>query len=289
MLLPLTCTRTLGATALCAALALATTAGCSSKPKPAPGDQAAAGSATDEQIFIGDTIEKNYDPNVIIKRAESFFEKEEYAEAVIEYQHFLDLHKVHQLAPYAQYRLGESHFMMIKTHDRDGSPVAQALAAFEKLLRDYPGSRWEADAQEKIRACHNTQAQTMLFVGKFYHRREAYLAASHRFEAILKQYPDHDVAEESLYLLASSYYELGLGDWARDALAVFNERFPNSKFASDSRKLMAKVTSNPGEPTSVSSPIVGIGAALNTATVYRAPEAAPTGPGPIGATPSSFR
>jgi outer membrane protein assembly factor BamD len=279
--------RTVCALALCAALSA--TAGCSSKPKPAPGDQAAAGSATDEQIFIGDTIEKNYDPNVIIKRAESFFEKEEYAEAIIEYQHFLVLHKVHQLAPYAQYRLGESHFMMIKTHDRDGSPVAQALAAFEKLLRDFPGSQWEADAQEKIRACNNTQAQTMLFVGKFYHRREAYLAASHRFEAILKQYPDHDVAEESLYYLASSYYELGLGDWAREALTVFNDRFPKSKFAADSRKLMARVNSRPGEPASVPSPVAGIGATLNTANVYRAPEAVPTGPGPIGATPSSLR
>jgi len=276
------------AVALCATLALVSAAGCSSKPKPAPGDQAAVGSATDEQIFIGDTVEKNYDPNVIIKRAESFFDKEEYAEAVIEYQHFLDLHKVHQLAPYAQYRLGESHFKMIKTHDRDGSPVAQALAAFERLLRDFPGSRWEADAQEKIRACHNTQAQTALFVGKFYHRREAYLAATHRFEAILRDFPDHDVTEEALYYLASSYYELGLGDWARSALVAFEARFPSSKLAEASRKMMAQVNTKPGEPLTLASPIASFITNAPAVSVFRQPEAT-SGPAPVGMSPSSLR
>jgi outer membrane protein assembly factor BamD len=32
-------------------------------------------SGKDEQIFIGDTVEKNYDPNVIMKRAESFYDQ----------------------------------------------------------------------------------------------------------------------------------------------------------------------------------------------------------------------
>src|SRR5689334_3209078 len=83
--------------------------GCSSSSKTAKSSGQPL-SGTDEQIFIGDTVEKNYDPNVIMKRAESFFEKEDYAEAIIEYQHFLDLHRVHTLAPYAQFKLAESHF-----------------------------------------------------------------------------------------------------------------------------------------------------------------------------------
>ena len=45
--------------------------GCSSKPKTTPEGKAVSG--TDEQIFLGDTIEKNYDPNVIMKRGEAFF------------------------------------------------------------------------------------------------------------------------------------------------------------------------------------------------------------------------
>jgi hypothetical protein len=76
--------------------------GCSSKPKTTAEGKPVSG--TDEQIFLGDTIEKNYDPNVIMKRGEAFFDKEEFAEAIVEYQHFLELHRAHQLAVYAQFR-----------------------------------------------------------------------------------------------------------------------------------------------------------------------------------------
>lgn len=273
--------------ALLAALAMSAAGGCASKPKPAAdGKSGSTLSATDEQIFIGDTIEKNYDPNVIIKRAESFFEKEDYTEAIIEYQHFLDLHKIHQLAPYAQYRVGESHYMMMKTFDRDASPVTMALAALNKLLAEFPGSQWEADAREKIRACHTFMAQNALFIGKFYYRREAYLAAAHRFEAIVKDYPDlAELVQESLYYLALSYHELALGDWAKDSLAALSERYPNNKFQSESRSLMAKLNSHPSEPTTVASPITTNGSTATTASMIRQPQA-PAAPSATVSTPA---
>ncbi len=215
--------------------------GCSSRsPATKSGNQPL--SSTDEQIFIGDTVEKNYDPNVIMKRAESFFEKEDYPEAIIEYQHFLDLHRAHMLAPYAQYKLAESHYKQIKTIDRDTDPIYKALEAFEKLRRDFPGSRYDAEALERIQSCHRYIAETYLFVGRFYYRREAYLAAAHRFEAILKHYPDMDIAGDALYHLALTYKEMGADDWAREKLLAFVERYPHSENAEPGRKLLAKLS-----------------------------------------------
>jgi len=271
--------------ALLAAVAVSATGGCASSPKPtADGKTGDKLSATDEQIFVGDTIEKNYDPNVIIKRAESFFEKEEYAEAAVEYQHFLDLHKVHVLAPYAQFRLGESHFMMIKTIDRDSSPVTNALAAYNKLLTDFPGSQWEAEARERIRACRTFMAQNAMFIGKFYYRREAYLAAAYRFEAIVKEHPDLDeIVQEALYYLALSYHRLALGDWARDSLTVLSERYPNNKYQSESRKLLAELNRHPSEPSPVPSRIASNGHAPAVSVAGRPPAPVPTATTPIPA------
>ena len=214
--------------------------GCSSKPKASPSSGQAL-SGTDEQIFIGDTIEKNYDPNVIMKRAESFFDKEDYPEAIIEYQHFLDLHRVHTLAPYAQFKLGESHFKMFRSVDRDAEPVYKAMDAYERLLKDYPGSRYETDAAEKIRSCHDLIAQAYFVVGEFYYRREAYLAAAHRFESILNNYPDMTVAPEALYYLALTYKEIGANQWARDRLVELAQRFPDNKRQRESHKLIAEL------------------------------------------------
>jgi len=216
--------------------------GCSSSPKKtSTGSQALSG--TDEQMFIGDTVEKNYDPNVIMKRAEAFFEKGDYPEAIIEYQHFLDLHRIHMLAPYAQYRLGESHLKIAKSIDRDPEPVYKALEAFEKLRKDYPGSRYDAEAVEKIRTAHDWIAQAHFFVGQFYYRREAYLAAAHRFEAIIKEYPDMQVAPDAMYYLALSYHEIGADDWAQEKLIALAQRYPENKHQAEGQRLLAKLQS----------------------------------------------
>lgn len=203
-------------------------------------------SGTDESIFFGDEIEKNYDPNVIMKRGEAFFEKEEYAEAIVEYNHFLDLHRTHVLAPYAVFRIGESQMKRAKGIERDPEPVQKAIQAFERLRRDYPGNRYEAQAAQKIQDCHDLLAQSHLYVGQFYYRRGSYLAAAHRFEQITKQYPDKSVAPEALYYLALSYHDLGADDWASEQLVLLAEKYPNSSHSKEGAALLAKIGG--GEP-----------------------------------------
>jgi outer membrane protein assembly factor BamD len=231
--------RTIVFVAVCGILAA-----CSSTPKNQDSSKKAL-SGTDEQIFVGDTIEKNYDPNVIMKRGEAFFEKEEYAEAIVEYNHFLDLHRTHMLAPYAAFRIGESHMKRAKGIHWDPEPIQKAIGSFERLRKDYPGNRYEAETVEKINQCHDLLAQTHLIVGQFYYRRASYLAAAHRFEEIMKLYPDKSVAPEALYFLALSYHDLGADDWASEQLILLAEKYPNNKHEGEARRLLAKIGNGP--------------------------------------------
>lgn len=214
--------------------------GCSSKPKPAdPANKAF--SKTDEQIFLGDTIERNYDPHVIVKRAEAFFDREEYPEAVVELQHFLELHRAHRLAPYAMFRMGEATLMQAKTVDRDPEPVTKAEAIFRKLRSEHPNNRYDEQAVARIRECQEWLAKTHMFVGQFYYRRGAFLAAAHRYEAILKDYPEMEVAPEAQYQLARTYEALGANEWAREQLTILGQRYPHSPIQADARKMLAKL------------------------------------------------
>jgi outer membrane protein assembly factor BamD len=225
----------LGTVMLCAVIA------CSSSPKNSDPTSKKALSGTDESIFLGDTIEKNYDPNVIMKRGEAFFDKEEYAEAIVEYNHFLDLHRNHTLASYAAFRIGESQMNRAKGIERDPEPIQKAIESFERLRRDFPGSRYDGQATQKIQECHDLLAQMHLFVGQFYYRRESYLAAAHRFEQIMKVYPDKSVAPDALYFLALSYHDLGADDWASEKLTLLAEKYPNSIHSGEGAKLLAKI------------------------------------------------
>jgi len=214
---------------------------CSSTPKEQPTAAKKTLDGTDEQIFVEDTTEKHYHPNVIMKRGEAFFEKQDYAEALVEYNRFLDLHRSHVLAPYAAFRIGELYFKMAKTIDRDPDPMQKAIAALERMRKDFPGSRYEAQAQQKLQECHDWLAQMHLFVGQFYYRRGSYLAAAHRFEQIMKNYPDKPIAPDALYFLAMAYHELGADDWARDNLVLLAEKYPDSKVSGSGKSLLAKI------------------------------------------------
>jgi len=240
---PLRMTVALG---LCVAVFSVITA-CSSKPKPQETSKKAL-SGTDEQIFMGDSIKKNYDPNVIMKRGEAFFEKEEYAEAIVEYSHFLELHRTHILASYAVFRIGESQMKLAKGIQRDPSPIQKAIEAFERLRKDFPGSRYDSPALVKIQECNDLMAQTHLFVGEFYYRRGSYLAAAHRFQQIMKLYPDRPAAPDALYFLALSYHDLGADDWASEQLTLLAEKYPGSAHSSEAKSLLAKIVGEKPAP-----------------------------------------
>lgn len=202
-------------------------------------------SGTDEQIFIGDTVDNHYHPNVIMKRGEAYFEKEEYAEALVEYNHFMDLHRNHVLAPYAAFRIGEIHVMMAKTIDRDPEPMHKAIAAFEQMRKDFPGSRYDAQAQQKLEECHDWIAQMHLFVGQFYYRRGSYLAAAHRFGQVIKTYPDKPIASDALYYQAKAYHEMGADDWAKENLVALLDKYPNSTASDAGYSLLEKIGGAP--------------------------------------------
>ncbi|MGD9850349.1 MAG: outer membrane protein assembly factor BamD [Nitrospirales bacterium] len=206
-----------------------------------PVDSGTAISTTDEQIFVGDTVEMSYDPNVIMKRAESYFEKESYAEAIVEYKHFLDLHRNHVLAPYAQFKIGVSHFKQFRTVDRDPEPLNQAITAYKKLLEEFPGNRYQAEAQQTIHTCRELLGQRHLMVGEFYLKRNSYLAAAHRFEKIIQEYPDLNMAGDAMYLLAETYQDLGIEEWAQDWLVALIQHYPNHTYHSKAQIRLASL------------------------------------------------
>ncbi len=215
------------------------TTGCSSTPDTTTVDAQDELSGTDEQIFVGDSIEMNYDPNVIMKRAEAYFEKESYLEAIVEYKHFLDLHRNHMLASYSQYKIAMSHYKRFQTIDRDPQPIKESLDAFQVLLANFPNNRYEAEAHEKIISCQEYLAQHDLFVGEFYYKRQSYLAAAHRFKSIVDQFPHLEAAGEAMYHLAETYEKLGDEQWASDWLVTLVQKDKDHPFYQPGMQMLA--------------------------------------------------
>ena len=130
--------------------------------------------------------------------------------------------------------------------DRDPGPARRAMEAMEKLLREYPGSLYEADARAEIKECREHLAWYEMYVGQHYYRQTAYLAALHRFERVITQYADSESFPEAVYALALTYADIGANDRAIEYLTQLLQQYPKKTQATeDSRLLLAKLTRRP--------------------------------------------
>ncbi len=139
-----------------------------------------------------------------------------------------------------------SYFQQFTTIDRDPEPVQKALESFQKLLTTYPNTKYIEEAQKRIVSCKERLAQYQFYVGRFYYKQEAYLAAIHRFEQVLAAYPNDPVVADSLYYLALSYEQKGQAEQAVSSLQNLVVKFPNSPYQSKARQMLSRLGGKPG-------------------------------------------
>jgi outer membrane protein assembly factor BamD len=187
------------------------------------------------------SIERYYDPNTILKRAEAFYGKGEYLEAIDEYKHFVSLHPLHKFADYAQFKLGMSHIKLSRTTDRDPEPFKNALQAFKKLLTDYPSTKYQTEATEKIKFCRESLASHELYVGSYYYSQNKYTAAIYRFKRITEEYGDTGVLDDAFYMMAISYRKIGDIALAEKSLRDLLSNNPDSRQKERAEKLLTSL------------------------------------------------
>jgi outer membrane protein assembly factor BamD len=225
---------------------LLTGAGCSTPNDPLGADiRKELGVTKNSAEETKDDVKRNYDPKVILKRAEALYQQGDYIEAVGEYQHFLDLHPLHEWADYAQLKLGLSYFQQFTTIDRDPEPDQKALESFQKLLTTYPNTKYADEARKRISVCQERLAQYQFYVGHFYYKQEAYPAAIHRFEQILTTYPNDPVVADTLYYLALAYERSGKAEQALSHLQDLIVKYPDSPYQEKAHQVLNRINQKP--------------------------------------------
>ena len=120
--------------------------------------------------------------------ADSYFSDEEYSEAEMAYNDFINLHPTNENIPYAMYQLGMCHYNQMYTIDRDQTETAKARKEFERLIARFPGSKFSFMAEKILRECKKKLGEHEFYVGEFYFKQKQYKAALKRFETIARDY-----------------------------------------------------------------------------------------------------
>ncbi len=176
-----------------------------------------------------------------LRTGDTYFKKEEYEQAAVEYEEFIKRHPGHEETPYATFRLALSHFKRIKSYDRDPTDTREALRWFNIFVDKYPDSPLFGDAKRMIIECRNRLAKREIYLGNFYAKRKNYKAAAERYKVVVERYQDTSEYEEALYLLGRSYYNMGERQIAKEILTRVIEEFPRAKYHDKAASLLAKI------------------------------------------------
>lgn len=182
-----------------------------------------------------DEVERQHPYSVWARRAQlmaaySFYMSNEYDDAILAAERFLQLHPGNSSAPYAYYLIALSHYEQISDVGRDQEKTEQAESALIEVIRRFPDSEYAQDAQLKLNLTQDHLAGKDMEVGRFYMNRREYLAATVRFRRVIEKYQTTSHAPEALHRLVESYLALGIYDEAKMAAAVLGNNFPDSKW-----------------------------------------------------------
>jgi len=170
--------------------------------------------------------------------AYSYYQSNQYDQAVLAAQRFIELHPGNPDAAYAHYLIGLSYYEQISDVGRDQRNTELALQTFDQITRRFPDSKYARDAQLKISLARDHLAGKEMEVGRTYQDLEFYVAAIGRFRNVVDQYQTTSHVPEALLRLTECYLALGVLDEAQAAAAVLGHNFPGSKWYQDAYALL---------------------------------------------------
>ena len=151
-------------------------------------------------------------------------------------ERFIRLHPLHEQVDYAYYMRGlsvyELGFSFVERYTpseqarRDPTPFRDAFNHFDELVRRYPESQYNEDAQKRMVFLRDRLAQYEIGVGRFYMKRHAYLAAAQRGERVMLSYQGTSAVDDALALQVEAYGLLNQEFEASQALALLKFNYP---------------------------------------------------------------
>ncbi len=176
-----------------------------------------------------------------IMAAFCYYQDNDYDQAIIAAQRFIELHPGHEDTAYAYYLSAISYYEQISDVGRDQNATLLAFDSLEEVTRRYPATPYAKDAKLKLDLARDHLAGKDMEVGRYYLKRGQYIAAVGRFRTVIEQYQTTSHAPEALHRLTEAYLSLGLRQEAQTAAAVLGHNFPRSTWYRDSYALLEGV------------------------------------------------
>jgi outer membrane protein assembly factor BamD len=155
---------------------------------------------------------------------------QQYDDAIIALDRFIELHPGSKDIAYAHYLKALCYYEQITDVARDQAMTNQSLEAFNTLINRFPDSEYTRDAILKRDLTLDHLAGKEMEIGRYYLNRNEINAAINRFRAVVKDYQTTTHVAEALHRLVECYLTLGLKEEALRVAAVLGYNYPGSEW-----------------------------------------------------------
>ena len=168
----------------------------------------------------------------------AYYEANEYGDALVTLNRFIQLHPGNKDIPYAYYLRALSYYEQITDVSRDQGVTQKALTSLQDTIRRFPNTKYARDANLKLDLTRDHLAGKEIAIGRWYLRQREYLAAISRFRQVVEKYQTTSHIPEALHRLSEAYTALGMRTEARQVAAVLGHNYPGSEWYIDSYALV---------------------------------------------------
>ena len=170
--------------------------------------------------------------------AYSHYQNNDYDDAIIALDRFIQIHPSNRDVPYAYYLKSLSYYEQISDVGRDQKITKLALKSLNEIITRFPNSKYSRDATLKIDLTRDHLAGKEMEIGRYYENQGQFLGAINRYKKVVDQYQTTTHVPEALHRLTESYLSLGLVNEAKKTAAVLGHNFPGSEWYIDSYEIV---------------------------------------------------
>ena len=184
-------------------------------------------------------------PRSILMAAYAYYYQNYYWDAISELERFIKKYPVHQRLDYAHFLLGICYYEQIVDEKKDVGSLISAEKEFKFVIKNFPDTDFALDAKFKLDLIHDVLASKEVFLGRYYMKKEKWIAAINRFKYVIKNYDTTVYVEEALHRLVEIYYKLGLQEEAKKYASLLGYNYQSSIWYEESYALFNKDYENP--------------------------------------------
>ena len=169
-------------------------------------------------------------PRSVLMAAYSYYSQNYYYDAISELERFIKKYPKHERSNYAHFLLAICYYEQIVDEKKDLGPLLSAEKEFKFVIKNYPDSDFALDSKYKLDLIKDVLASKEVFLGRYYMKKEKWIAAINRFKHVVEHYDQTVYIEEAIHRLVEIHYRLGLIDEAKKYASLLGYNYQSSKW-----------------------------------------------------------